>query len=233
MKKAAALIILICMLLRAPSIGAAGERAQVGTDVSGFVSTDVFGAPVTGEVFGGYSVSVVTYWATWSEDCRAQLAILNEISAAHPEYGVFGLLYTDATSTAEAAAEFMLQQGYSFPVFLCDEVWQGVVSQAAVIPQSFIVNNEGMIVEVWHAAFSSPEILEGRLALWEAPPVTLPDGDADMNGAVESADALLVLRCYMGLAAPDAGVYAHADMDENGSLDSYDALMILRMVLLG
>ena len=233
MKKAAALLVLICILLRAPIIGAAGERAQVGTDVSGFCSSDIYGEQISGGVFAEYSVSVVTYWATWSEACRAQMAILQQIAEEHPDYGVFGLLYIDATSTPEAAAAFMQGQGYTFPVFLCDEIWQGAVSQASVIPQSFIVSREGIIVEAWLAAFSTPEILEERLEVWEEPAVTLPDGDADRNGSVESSDALLVLRCALGLAQADEETMLHADMDGNGVLDSADALVILRIVLIG
>ncbi len=234
MRKFTALLIAICMLLAANCVRADGERAQIGTDVSGFYSFDIYGVPVTGSVFHSKTVSAVTYWATWSPACVAQLEILQQIADAHPERGVFGLLWVDATSTVEAAREIMEQNGYTFPVFVCDDVWQRVADQSTVIPQSFIVNSEGVIVEVWHAAFSSAEILDERLAFWASDPVApQPDGDADLNGVIDSADALHVLRCVVGAIVPDEECILHSDMNGNGALDSGDALLILRMVLLG
>ena len=58
----------------------------------------------------------------------------------------------------------------------------------------------------------------------------LMPGDADGSGAVDSADALLVLRYSMGLI-DHIPVFANADVNGDGVLDSSDALMILRMAL--
>ncbi len=56
-------------------------------------------------------------------------------------------------------------------------------------------------------------------------------GDADGNGVVDTADALLVLRCSLGLAGDAAQLLMNCDMDGNDSLDTTDALMILRLAL--
>lgn len=55
-------------------------------------------------------------------------------------------------------------------------------------------------------------------------------GDADGSGAVDSLDALMVLRYAMGLinGLPN---FANADVNGDGAVDSADALMILRMTL--
>ena len=55
-------------------------------------------------------------------------------------------------------------------------------------------------------------------------------GDADGNGAVDSVDALLVLRYALGLI-DGLPAYANADVNGDGAVDSADALMILRMTL--
>lgn len=53
-------------------------------------------------------------------------------------------------------------------------------------------------------------------------------GDADDNGFVEAADALIVLRYSMGMdqIVPNE---RNADVNDNGTIDAEDALIILRM----
>lgn len=53
-------------------------------------------------------------------------------------------------------------------------------------------------------------------------------GDVDMNGIVNSADALLALRYSMGLAQLTPAQLERGDMDGNGIVSSADALAILR-----
>ncbi|MBR5949606.1 MAG: hypothetical protein IKZ82_13330 [Clostridia bacterium] len=54
-------------------------------------------------------------------------------------------------------------------------------------------------------------------------------GDADGNGSVTVADAILALRYAMGLLDDDALVLAASDMDGNGSVSMADAVAILRI----
>lgn len=57
-----------------------------------------------------------------------------------------------------------------------------------------------------------------------------PDGDADGNGTVEAADALLILRYYMSLL--DSGINVEAcDVNGDGKVDAIDALIVLRKAM--
>ena len=230
MKKAAALI--IALLLTSACLpayaGGVPARGAAGICVSGFSAQCIDGSVLYGQVFTEYEASAVTYFATWSADCLRQLDMLAAIKAAHPEYGVFGLLRVDATSTPEAALAIMTERGYDFPVMICEGDWQAVAEDAFVIPQTFIIDRSGVIAEAWQAAFSSAQVLLARLMRVSFGP---PDGDADLNGSVNSADALLVLRAALGLIVPSDDAVLHADMDQSGALDSQDALMILRIAL--
>lgn len=228
MKRFAAFILMLCMLAVPLSADAFQASSQVGTDVSGFSSTDIAGNSIDGSIFNEYPVSVVCYLATWSPYFASQLQILNTIHNDHPEYGVFGLLLVDATSTPEVALEVMTTLGCDFTVFVLDETWESVVSESVFIPQSFIVNRGGVIVEAWQAAFDNAEILEGRLELWSVP---FADGDADGNGIVELADALMILRCAMGVLPVDDAILFHGDVNGNGELDVNDSLTVLRIAL--
>lgn len=228
MKKLAAIILAVCMLAALPTVKAE-TRAQVGTIVSGFSSTLLNGASINGSVFGSYSVSAVTYWATWSADCREQIRILQSIHEAHPEYGLFGLLYVDGTSTVAAARAFLAEEGITVPVFVCDSVWQSVVNESMIIPQTFIVSSSGVIVECWQAAFANASALEARLALWCT--AVAADGDANLDGTVDLADALYIIRCTMNLITPGSENIAHGDVNGTGALDSSDALIIIRRLM--
>lgn len=55
-------------------------------------------------------------------------------------------------------------------------------------------------------------------------------GDADASGAVDISDALLVLRCSMGILPGPADPYS-ADADGDGTLTISDALIILRLAM--
>lgn len=56
-------------------------------------------------------------------------------------------------------------------------------------------------------------------------------GDADMNGIVESADALLVLRYLNNAAYLNSAQRLRADMNQDGVIGTEDALLILRRTM--
>lgn len=56
-------------------------------------------------------------------------------------------------------------------------------------------------------------------------------GDVDGSGAVDAADALLILRFSMGIIEASALDTSAADMDGSGSVNAADALMILRKAM--
>ena len=56
-------------------------------------------------------------------------------------------------------------------------------------------------------------------------------GDIDSNGTVDSVDALLALRCAIGIMELNGTQLAAADVNGNGVCDSTDALLILRFAL--
>lgn len=229
MKKLISIILALILLAAVPAAAAVSVGSQVGQDVSDFFSITLGCETIDGSVFSEYEVSVVTYWALWSADCRAQMAILQQIHEEHPEYGVFGLLHVDETSTAQAAIDFMAQNGYTFTVFIPDRVWNAVLSESMYIPESFIISRNSMIVEVWYAAFSGTELLGSRLALWAG--VVPGSGDADGDGVLNTTDAMLTLRMVLGLIEATPAQNLACDVDMNGRLDSIDAIIILRCAM--
>ncbi|MBR5947520.1 MAG: dockerin type I repeat-containing protein [Clostridia bacterium] len=56
-------------------------------------------------------------------------------------------------------------------------------------------------------------------------------GDADVNGTVTIADAVLALRHAMGLSTITGQGFTNADVDNNGTVTTADAVAILRMAM--
>ncbi len=229
MKRTAALILVLLMLAVSPAALAVPDYNPAGHSVGGFSSITLSGQSIDGNVFSDYGVSIVTYWATWSADCRNQMAILQQIHEEHPEYGVFGLLHVDGTSTAKAARDFMNDNGYTFTVFVVDRVWKKIVEATPFIPQSFIVSSNALIVEAWVAAFQSAEQPLEMLEFWYC--VSPWSGDIDLNGSVTSADALYALRTALKLIEITDRQLICGDVNHDWKINTEDALRIMRSTM--
>ena len=294
----AAVFLLTFLCAGVPAQGLSAEeeiRGQAGTNVSGFCSVCTDGNTIDGSVFAGYSISIVTYWATWSGDALRQLGFLQQIHERRPDIGVFGLLHTDGTSTVEAASAYMAAHGYTFDVFPADAVWQGVVSQLAFMPQTFFVSPGGVILEAWPGAFGTADAMQSEAERWIGPVGTysvrfydscfgscdlieaytglsygsavqapqapmhegfrfmgwstdaygyvtddidvfalyapLPDGDVNLDGMLNSLDALELLRVVLGIVPELPRHLEHGDMDMDGALSGVDALYLMRIAL--
>lgn len=83
------------------------------------------------------------------------------------------------------------------------------------------------------AAFAAAVMLVSALpaSLISASADTFPFGDVDMNNAVDSSDALLVMRQSVGLIELSDEQKALADVNGDNSVDSMDALMILQSAI--
>ncbi len=58
-------------------------------------------------------------------------------------------------------------------------------------------------------------------------------GDANQDGVIESADALVILRYALGIMDLSPEIVAVCDVNGDGSVDSTDALIVLRAAILG
>ncbi len=79
-------------------------------------------------------------------------------------------------------------------------------------------------ISIWNTAYTE---LTARFT--PASPVLV--GDADGNGSVNIADAILALRFAMGLIGSDAINLINADATNDGSVAIADAVMILRLAM--
>ena len=134
----------------------------VGMNVSGFSTTDVFGNSVTGSIFAGHTLCVLHYFATWSPECITEMGYMQTLRDNYDlsEVGVYGLLFEDATSTPAACRALLEEGGFNYTCLRLDSVLTQLVTQYAMIPQTFIVDMSGTVIEHYAGCFESYDQLE-------------------------------------------------------------------------
>ena len=250
MKKIIALI-LIVMMLPAAAFPAAADRGQgtrdaVGMSLVGLNTTDLYGRPVNDSIFGGYTMTVINYWATWCGPCIGEmpdfLTLYNHYQAT-PENDVqlWGVLMYDYPDEIPEAVQLTEQNGWTWGHMRKNaqlySVAQALVGDGSVpIPQTLIVDRNGTIRAHKRARFFDYEEMYEYINGWyqtlleeEAQAAVI--GDVNFDGAVDSNDALLVLRYTMGLVSFSPEAVAAGDFDNDGAVTANDALLILRRVL--
>lgn len=138
----------------------------VGSDISGMSTTNIYGAPVTGSVFAQKELTVLHYFATWSQDCIREMEYMQ---TALDDFGssvisVYGLLYEDGTSTPESCAALFQQLSLNYGCLRLDSVLNSLVTVYPYIPQTFLVNSSGIVVAHFPGTFSSVAELEALIA---------------------------------------------------------------------
>ena len=135
----------------------------------------------------------------------------------------------------------------SFPLF--DNPMEGVDRTEASEAMALLCADEELIENVVENAAeelfafydyfywpeSSQEEIDGFLeALFAAIGMGDPEivmGDVNMDGEVGVDDALIVLRCALGVQELDEEALAYADMNGDGVVNAVDALVVLRLAL--
>lgn len=143
----AAFLAISCLPVAIAAPGA--ERAAtVGTDLSGFSASDVYGNPLTGDIFNDAPVTLLNVWATWCGPCVGEMPELQELyeyfeASSNP----IGQLYGVATEDANTVTNFTEANGYTYPQILPDSVLNNVVSQCMYVPQQIFVDSNGIVLE--------------------------------------------------------------------------------------
>lgn len=107
--------------------------------------------------------------------------------------------------------------------------------ELAEIAEGFAAEELEALYEVMNDPTSTQEMidnaLEALLAAIENYGQPHAMGDVNMDGKLDSADALLVMRYAMNVQQLSEGALALAEMNGDGSVDFADALLILRAAL--
>jgi thiol-disulfide isomerase/thioredoxin len=144
---------------------AAGELALApGDRAPKLVGQTLDRAPWRAE-WGGQALTLVNFWATWCEPCKAEIPELARLQTAHAaDLRVVGVLM-DPVGDQELVA-FLAPLGVNYPIIRpsphVNRDWGGIV----VMPITFLVGRDGRIVRRYVGA--TPEQVAGLAADVEA-----------------------------------------------------------------
>lgn len=176
-----AVIMLAAMLpLSTGSSKAIGELTEpVGMDLSEMNTTDIDGNAVTGDLFGEYELTLLNYWATWCGPCKNEMPDLQEFYMKYRDKGinVVGVLSEGNGSTPESANKWCSSNGITYSHLRVDSVLNELILKTRVgqyyyVPDSFLVNSEGVVLAAGYGAFSTLDDIEN----WVKPFRPEPEG---------------------------------------------------------
>ena len=230
----AALLVCVC-----GTVGAANEteaKNSTGASVMGFSSVNIVtGETVTSDIIGNTTLTLINEWAYWCGPCMSEMP---HLQAAHEYYSstpeadvqIIGCAYD--TSIAQGQ-NVLNTNGYTWVNVMEDTVLGNIFATEGYIPQTIIVDRNGVVRDHIVNSFSSlnelREYIDGWLEILQAEEVPALVGDVDGNGVVNANDALLIMR--MALGQMECTDLAAADADGNGIVQSADALMVLRIAM--
>ncbi len=117
--------------------------------------------------------------------------------------------------------------GYGDELIETVEVEDGTAAVAPTVDRTVQTGNGTFVFYGWNMDFSNVTEDMEVYALY-----TLL-GDVDLNGVVNSTDALLVMRYSMTIISLSARAFAAGDMNGDGSVNATDAINIMRSIAAG
>ncbi len=130
-----------------------GEQAEDqitllrGKQAPAFTLTTLEGKKVSLADYKGRPV-LVNFWATWCGPCKVEMPWFEEFRKQYAAQGfeILGLT-DDADAGKETIAKVAGKAGVSYPILLTDGKVQNLYGPLEVLPMSFYVDRNGVIVE--------------------------------------------------------------------------------------
>jgi thiol-disulfide isomerase/thioredoxin len=148
--------------------GKAGDAEQGTTDVEqpsmrgktapAFTLTDLNGKKVSLSDYKGRPV-LVNFWATWCGPCKVEMPWFEEFQKQYAAQGFQILGLTDDVDVGKDAISKVAHRiGVSYPILLTDGKVQTAYGGLDVLPMSFYVDRNGVVVEETAGLGSKDEI---------------------------------------------------------------------------
>ena len=144
--------------------GAESDLAPVmrGKKAPAFALTSLDGKKVSLADYKGRPV-LVNFWATWCGPCKVEMPWFEEFRKQYAAQGfeILGLA-DDVDAGKDKIAKVASQTGVSYPILLTDGKVQTAYGGLDVLPMSFYVDRNGVIVEQT-AGLGSKEQIEANI----------------------------------------------------------------------
>ena len=128
-----------------------------------FTVYDRDGNPVSLSDFAGKPV-VVNFWASWCPPCKAEMPEFQSLYEEMKEEVHFVMvnMVDDAKETVETGSAFIKDAGYTFPVYYDTDYDAAITYQAASLPMTFFIDEEGNFIS-GHRGMISGDLLRERV----------------------------------------------------------------------
>ncbi|TLS50018.1 TlpA family protein disulfide reductase [Paenibacillus antri] len=137
------------------------QLPKIGFQAPGFQLSDLNGESYFFDNIRGNKPVVVNFWASWCNPCRIEAP---ELVKLYKEYGeeieILAVNLTEGDS-AEAAAEFAEEYGFTFPVLLDKEGTVSDLFQTRAVPTTYFINKDGTIQDIV-IGLASPSDLQSK-----------------------------------------------------------------------
>lgn len=133
-----------------------------GKPAPGFMLTSLDGKKVSLSDYKGRPV-LVNFWATWCGPCKIEMPWFEELRKQYANQGfeILGLA-DDVDAGKDVIAKTSHQLGVTYPILLTDGKVQNAYGGLEVLPMSFYVDRNGVVVEVT-AGLGSKDELEANI----------------------------------------------------------------------
>ena len=178
MKKVLSLLLIVSLLAVCIPVSALGAQDvnPIGQNIAnvhaayitagGNPSTTDF---LTAEDFAAHTITIINVWSNGCGPCINEMPYFQQV---HEEFGDQGVLIVGCCSlwiSGSYSAEwtFLQNHGYTYMNVIQDDVLYGLYSQNSYVPQTFIVDSEGTIID-FIGGGTSYQTLCTKIAQWIA-----------------------------------------------------------------
>ncbi|OYD08098.1 TlpA family protein disulfide reductase [Paludifilum halophilum] len=146
-----------------PQKGAKGpnrdQRAAEGFQAPDFTLKTLKGDEVTLSEAGG-KPTLINLWASWCPPCKVEMPHIQEAYEKYGEQVNFRMVNLTSLDDKEKMKQYVKKEKFTFPILLDESGEVGEKYQAFSIPQTYIVNEKGEVIQKITGAMTEEQLQE-------------------------------------------------------------------------
>jgi peroxiredoxin len=140
-------LILLLIMLVAPSLVAYSTNPWVGRRAPDFTATDLSGNQISLSDYRG-KVVLLDFWATWCAGCLMEMPDVKQVYEKYHKDKDFVVIGVSLDVNQARTKEFVKKSGFDWPQVYDGRGWESGVAQlyhVDAIPSTFLIDKKGII----------------------------------------------------------------------------------------